>query len=103
MTVKYVRVSDVFPQKVGNACVYPHHNSKNRRKHACVTTSESECMRKRVCVKNVFFVFPPNALSDSFKTFHNQNKTDVVEYTCMANMHVPAWTTAKGNMVMFLP
>ena len=93
----------MFPSKVGNICVHPHRNSKNRRKHACVTASESEYMRKRVCVKNICFVIPPNTLVDVFKTFHNQNKIDVVEYTCMTNMYMPAWTTAKGNMVIFLP
>ena len=88
MTVKYVNVWDVFPQKEENTLVYPHEKIKNRR--------------ERVCVKMCFLCFIKTA-KDSFKTFQNKKQKDVVEYTCMTNMHVPAWTTAKGNMVMFLP
>ena len=43
------------------------------------------------------------AAAGSFETFQNTNQKDVLEHTCMTNMHVPTWTTAKGNMVMFLP
>jgi hypothetical protein len=52
-----------------------------------------------------FFVtsLHPITAKDSFKTFHNKKQKDVIEYTCMTNMHVPAWITAKGNVVMFLP
>ena len=103
MTVKYVNVSDVFPQKEENALVHPHEKIKNRRERDGVTTSQTNCICKRVCVKNVCFLCFLKAVKDSFKTFQNKKQKNVVEYTCMTNMHVPAWTTAKGNVVMFLP
>jgi hypothetical protein len=103
MTVKYVNVWDVFPQKEENALVYPHENIKNRRERDGVTTSQTNCMCKRVRVKNVFFLCFLKTVKDSFKTFQNKKQKNVVEYTCMTNVHVPAWTTAKGNVVMFLP
>ena len=103
MTVKYVNVWDVFPQKEETALVYPHEKIENRREHDGVTTSQTNCMCKRVCVKHVFFLcFLKNA-KDWFKTFQNKKQKDVLEYTCMTNMHAPAWTTAKVNIVMFLP
>ena len=51
-------------------------------------------------LKMCFFVFPKNCEG----LFQNVPRPkNVVEYTCMTNMHVPAWTTAKGNVAMFLP
>ena len=103
MTVKYVNVWDVFPQKEENALVYPHEKIKNRRERDGVITSQTNCICKRGCVKNVFFfVFPKNC-EGLFQNLPRQKTKNVVEYTCMTNMHVPAWTTAKGNVVMFLP
>ena len=98
MTVKYVNVWDVFPQKEENALVYPHEKINNRRERDGVTTSQTNCIRKRVCVKHVFFLFLKNCEG----LFQNVPRPkNVVEYTCMTNMHVPAWITAKGNVVMF--
>ena len=102
MTVKYVNVSDVFPEKEEDALVYPHEKIKNRRERDGVTTSQTNCICKRVCVKNVFFVFPKNC-EGLFQNLPKQKTKNVVEYTCMKTMHVPAWTTAKGNVVMCLP
>ena len=102
MTVKYVNVWDVFPEKEEDALVYPHEKIKNRRERDGVTTSQTNCICKRVCVKNVFFVFPKNCEA-LFQNLPKQKTKNVVEYTRMKNMHVPAWTTAKGNVVMFLP
>ena len=60
MTVKYVNVWDVFPQKEENTLVYPHEKIKNRRERDGVTTSQTNCICKRVFVKMCFFVFHKN-------------------------------------------
>ena len=75
---------------------------KIRRERDGVTTSQTNCICKRVCVKNVFFVFPKNCEA-LFQNLPKQKTKNVVEYTRMKNMHVPARTTAKGTVVMFLP
>ena len=60
MVLKNLDFLDVFPQKHGNAHVYPHENTKLARERDCVSSSHHDGAWKRVCVKNVFFVLPQN-------------------------------------------
>ena len=55
MVLKNLDIRDVFPQKHGNAIVYPHENTKMAREPVCVSSSHHHRAWKRVCVKNVFF------------------------------------------------
>ena len=58
MVPKNLDIRDVFPQTHGNTHVYPHENAKMARELVCVSSPHHHRAWKRVCVKNVFLVFP---------------------------------------------
>ena len=58
LVLQNLDIWDVFSQKHGNAHVYPHENTKMARERDCVSSSHHHRAWKRVCVKNVFLVFP---------------------------------------------
>ena len=63
MALKNLDMWDVFPQKHGNAHVYPHENTKMARERDCVSSSHHHRAWKRVCVKNVVFCASPRLKS----------------------------------------
>ena len=48
-------IRNVFPQKHGDANVYPHENTQMARERDSVSSSHHHRAWKRVCVKHVFF------------------------------------------------
>ena len=40
---------------------------------------------------------------ESFRIFQKTAEKKFIEYACMNNMHIPAWTAAESGTVMFLP
>jgi len=54
MALKNLDMWDVFPQKPGNAHVYPHENTNMARERGCVSSSHHHRAWKRVCVKDAF-------------------------------------------------
>ena len=52
--LKNLDIRNVFPQKHGNANVYPHENTQMARERDSVSSSHHHRAWKRVCVKHVF-------------------------------------------------
>ena len=57
MVLKNLDFLDVFPQKHGNAHVYPHENTKMARERE--SFSSPSCLETRMCYKRVFYCFFP--------------------------------------------
>ena len=53
--LKNLDIPDVFPQKHGNANVYPHENTQMARERDSVSSSHHHRAWKRVCLKHLFF------------------------------------------------
>ena len=97
MVLKNLDMWDVFPQKPGNAHVYPHENTNMARERDCVSSFHHHRAWKRVCVKTCFFcvssrlksvaVFlaqahPNRCFCQKLFTFRDQKLRKRLETTC---------------------
>ena len=68
--LKNLDIRNVFPQKHGNANVYPHENTQMARERDSVSSSHHHRAWKRVCVKHVcFFCFCVSSRLKSIAVF----------------------------------
>jgi len=52
-----------------------------------------------------FFVAPLALIKagEYFRIFKKTAEKKFIEFACMKNMHIPAWTSGESGTVMFLP